>query len=181
MKLTTTRLATTAIALAGGLAFARAQTPATPMPPAGMPPSGMAMPPSAMPAMMGGNMGKMMEATGPMMGAGGMGMPFEHVEGRIAYMKAELKITDAQAAPWDAYAASLRADAVTMKGLHDSMATDGMAASLPDRLAAQQKMMSVHLGSVQSMEASARPLYAALSEEQRKLIDQMTAGPMGMM
>ena len=83
--------------------------------------------PPQMPAGMKGGMGgdKEMMANSPMMkmmsmrkamhggDAAGMAM-IDHVEGRIAYLRAELRITDAQAGAWDAFAAALRANA---KGL----------------------------------------------------------------
>lgn len=111
----------------------------------------------------------------------GMGLPFEHIEGRIAYLKAELKITEAQTVPWSAYAESMRSNAEAMKAMHAAMTKEPMATSLPDRLAAQKKMASGHLAAVDKMEAAAKPLYAALSEEQRKMIDLMTAHHMRMM
>src|SRR5208282_1214454 len=52
-------------------------------------------------AMMGGGMGQMMQMMGGGMMGGGMAMaPFAHIEGRIAFLKAELSITDAQAPQW---------------------------------------------------------------------------------
>ena len=135
-----------------------------------------------MPGAVGGGMGPMMEMMRPMMaGRDGMEMPFEHVEGRISYLKTELKITDAQAAPWNAFADALRADAAAMRAMHERMAKDGMPGTLPERLAVQQKMMSAHIAMLERMEAGAKPLYAVLSAKQRTLLDQMTASPMGMM
>lgn len=141
---------------------------------------------------MGGDRDRMMEMMPDMMRRmmvehrmnrerAGMGMPFEHIEGRIAYLKAELKITEAQTAPWNAYAESMRSNADAMKTMHAAMTKEPMATSLPDRLAAKKKMASSHLAAVDKMEAAAKPLYAALSEEQRKMIDQMTVGHMRMM
>ena len=146
------------------------------------------------PAAMGADMGKMMDMMPDMMrhmmagrGMGGerpgmgmgMGMPFEHIEGRIAYLRAELKITDAQAAPWDAFANALRANAGAMKTMHEQMAKGDMPGTLPERLAMQQKMMSARLAELKGTEAAATPLYAALSADQKKLIDPMMSGPMG--
>ena len=129
---------------------------------------------------MGADMGRMMEMMRPMM-AGGMGMPFEHVEGRIAYLKAELKVTDAQSAAWNAFADTIRAEAAAMKTMHDGMATAGMPTAMPDRMAAQREMMSARMGMMERSETSMRALYAALSADQRKSFDQIMSGPMGMM
>ncbi len=112
---------------------------------------------------------------------GGTGMPFERVEGRIAYLKAELKITDAQAAPWNAFADTMRADATAMKAMHDGMMISGMPTTIPDRMAAQHKMMSARIDMMVRSEVSTKALYTALSADQRKEFDQMMSGPMGMM
>jgi hypothetical protein len=135
------------------------------------------------PGMMG-NMGQMMPMMmrQMMMGQqGGMGMPFEHVEGRIAFLKAELKITDAQAPQWNAFAETLRSNAKAHQTVHEQMTKDAMPSSWPERLAFQQKMLSARLDSLKDMEAAVKPLYATLNDEQRKLADQLMSGPMGMM
>src|SRR5215471_16741029 len=59
------------------------------------------------PGMMGGAMGPWM------MGAGGSAEAMctamgSHIDGRLAYIKAELKVTDAQESLWNAYAAAAR-------------------------------------------------------------------------
>jgi hypothetical protein len=66
-------------------------------------------------AMMGGaDMGRMMAMMhGGMMGRGMMGMPLRHVEGRLAFLKAELKITPAQEPLWSNVADSVRSSATS--------------------------------------------------------------------
>lgn len=180
-------------ALAAMLGQAHAQTadphhpggPAAP-PQAGMPMQGLGAQ-GGQPGAMGGGMAGMMEMMRPMMaGSSGMGMPFEHVEGRIAYLKAELGITGAQSAPWAAFADAMRADAAAMRAAHEEMTKggmmmDAMPAALSDRFATQRKMMSARIAMLDRMEAGAKPLYAVLSAEQRKVMDQAMPGPMGMM
>jgi hypothetical protein len=122
----------------------------------------------------------MMEQQGGM-GMGMGGMPFEHVEGRIAFLKAELKITDAQAPQWNAFAETLRSNAMSHRAAHQRMTTDAAPATWPERIAFQQKMLATRLDSLKDMEAAVKPLYATLSDEQRKLADQLMSGPMGMM
>ena len=195
MNLTDYRLSLAAAAVFASMGLATAQTPdphhagapaaampampsqaGTPMPGAGGP---MASSPMAS-SPMGGEMGRMMEMMRPMM-AGGMGMPFEHVEGRIAYLKAELKITDAQAAPWNAFADTMRADASAMKAMHEGMGKAPMPTTMPDRMAARRKMMSEHMAMMDRSEASMKALYGALSTGQQTTFDQLMSGPMGMM
>lgn len=182
------RLSLAVLALATSAGVAQAQTPdphhpgsAVLSPQAGMPMSD-AVVPGGQPGPMGAGMGRMMESMGPMMSEpGGMGMPFEHVEGRIAYLKAELKITDAQSAIWNAFADTMRGNATAMKTMRDGMMKGGMPTAMPDRMAAQRKMMSARAGMMERAEASTKALYASLSEDQRKAFDQMMSGPMGMM
>lgn len=127
---------------------------------------------SAQPAMMGGGM---------MGHQGGMEMPFEHTEGRIAFLKAELGITDAQTAQWNTLADALRANAKIHRTMHEHMTKDGMPSSWSERLTFQQKALSSRLDGLKAMEAAAKPLFAVLTEDQKKLAEQLLSGPMGMM
>jgi hypothetical protein len=145
--------------------------------------SGMMGQQDGQPGMMG-NMGQMMPMMRQMMmmgQQGGMGMPYEHVEGRIAFLKTELKITDAQAPQWNAFAETLRSNALAHRTAHQRMTADDKPSSWPERLALQQKVLSTRLDSLKALEVAAKPLYAALNDEQRKLADQLMSGPMGMM
>lgn len=139
--------------------------------------SGMMGPQDGQLGMMG-NMGAMMRSMMPQQS--GMGLPFEHVEGRIAFLKAELTITDAQTPPWNAFADTLRANAKTHQAMHEQMAK-GMPATWSDRLAAQQAMLGKRLDGLKALEAVAKPLYAVLTDEQKKMADTLLSGPMGMM
>ncbi len=60
-----------------------------------------------------------------MMGYGMMN-PAQHIEGRLAFLKTELKITDAQAPQWNAYADALRANAKQMGEMFGDMMSKGM-------------------------------------------------------
>lgn len=123
------------------------------------------------PAMMGGMMGQ----------HGGMGMPFEHTEGRIAFLKAELGITDAQTAQWNTLADALRANAKIQRTMHEHMTKGGMPSSWSERLTFQQKALSSRLDGLKALDAASKPLYAVLTEDQKKLAEQLLSGPMGMM
>jgi len=155
---------------------------------------GMMMNMDQMRSMMGGMMGQQsgppaMGAMMPMMrqmmgqprGMGAMGLPFEHVEGRIAFLKAELRISDAQAPQWSAFADALRANAKAYQAQHERMVKEGMPSSWPDRLALQQTALSTHLDALKALDAAAKPLYAVLTDDQKKAADQLLSGPMGMM
>ena len=188
MKYSAFHLSLAAAAVAISLGAANAQTPdphhssATATAPAQPPQARMPMPGTGAPGAgpMGGEMGRMMEMMRPMM-AGGMGMPFEHVEGRIAYLKAELRITDAQLAPWTTFADTMRANSAAMKAMHEAMGKAPMPTTMPDRMVERRKMMSEHMAMMDHSEASMKSLYAALSTEQRTTFDQLMSGPIGMM
>jgi len=182
-----------AVAIAVVAAFlassALAQQQAAPAPqaapgammPGGMPMGMMAqgMPGGMMPG--GGGM-PMMGMMGMMMGPDGMGaMMARHVEGRIAFLKTELKITDAQQKLWTAVADAMRANATSMGGMPHGMAMKGSAATLPDRLASRETAMAAHLEQLRKLKAAIEPLYAAFDSDQKKTADELMFGPMGMM
>ena len=141
-------------------------------------------------SVMGAGGGSMMGAGGmPMMGACGqmmgvmsmMGAMAGHVEGRLAFLKTELEITDAQLPQWDKFAAALRDNSKAMEAMMPG-GTAGTAgsATLPDRLAMREKMMAAHLDALRKLTNAVTPLYAAFSVEQKKTADDLIA-PMGMM
>jgi hypothetical protein len=96
-------VASTALLLVASLGIASGQEkhPSAVQP---MPHGAMMMSPGGGMAMMGG--------------PGGMGMMWmaDHIDGRIAFLKAELKITEAQMSPWNAFADALRANAEMCTG-----------------------------------------------------------------
>jgi len=187
----TGRLTLAAAALLGGTALAHAQapdqsahhsgspmTPGMPMAPAASAP---AMPPMNMAKMMADGMGGKPPMMAGMMGGGGAMMPPGHIEGRIAFLKAELAITDAQTTQWDSYATAMRTNS---KGMQDAMAKimqAGMPTTAPGRADAMIQMMTARLDGMKSSAEAEKALYAVLTETQRKVADDLMPGPMGMM
>jgi hypothetical protein len=124
--------------------------------------------------MMGGGM---MESPG-MMGFGGM--MIDHVEGRISFLKTELKITDAQSAAWNAFAESLRASAKRMNEVRQTMMKPNAAhMGVVEMLDARERMLSAALENTRTMKASFTALHAKFSDEQKKAADELFAFPMG--
>ena len=147
-----------------------------------------APPAAAGPGMPGGMAGAgdmpMMGMMRMMMGRDGMSMMgamARHVEGRLAFLKTELKITDAQLPLWNAVADAMRANAKNMGDMAGGMMGGSETATLPDKLAMREKMMTTHLEALRKFKAAVDPLYAALSDEQKKTADELLIGPMGMM
>jgi len=145
-------------------------------------------PGTAGPGMPGGMAGDgdmpMMRMMRMMMGRDGMSMMgamARHVEGRLAFLKTELKIIDAQLPLWNAVADAMRANAKAMGDMAGGMMGGSQAATLPDKLAMREKMMTAHLEALRKFKAVVDPLYASLSDEQKKTADELLIGPMGMM
>jgi hypothetical protein len=162
----------------------KAATPAQNKPEGAMMGSGGGMPMMGGPGRLG------------MMGMMGMMGMADHVEGRIAFLKAELKITEAQVTQWNAFADALRENARRMSGMPammmqggmmqggmmqgGMMSQDGTSVSAPDRLDRMEKMMTTMLETIKATKTALAPLYAVLTEEQKKVADQLIHGPMGM-
>ncbi len=105
-----------------------------------------------------------------------------HVEGRLAFIKTELKITDAQLAVWNKFADAVRDNAKTMgQAMQTGMTGASQSGTLPDKLALREKIMAAHLEALRNLTVAVNPLYAALSPEQKKTADELMPGPMGMM
>lgn len=162
-------------------------------PPRGQPGmGGSGMGDSGMQGMMGGGgmmnmMGKMpmmdmMQMMGMMrQSGGGAGMAtIDHVEGRIAFLRAELKITDAQNGVWNAFADALRANAKSLGEVRSSMMA-GAQQSLVDRLALQEKWLAARLEGTRAIKSALTNLVASFSDDQKKTADEMLAPHMGMM
>jgi hypothetical protein len=142
--------------------------------PPGMPPAAA----GSMPGMGGMPMMGMMRMMMGQEGMGGMAMMAGHVEGRVAFLKTELKITPAQEPLWNGVADAIRANAKSMAAMSGGMS---QAEALPDKLARREKMMTAHLEALRRFRAAVDPLYAALDPDQKKTADQLLSGPMGMM
>ena len=139
---------------------------------------------------MGGRMMNMMDGNmhmpmkGMMRQSGGdcmSGMEtIDHVEGRIAFLRAELKITGAQSSAWNAFADALRANAKVLGELRGSMAGSG-SETLLDRVTWQEKWLSARLEATRAMKSALVDLAGSFSDEQRKIADDLLAPNMGMM
>ena len=113
--------------------------------------------------------------------------PSERIEARLAYIKTALKITDAQQSQWDSFANVLRGQARDMdKRMQERRAQYAQrtpGAQRPDRpnvtaierLERTQQRMTVRATRLNEVLAAAKPLYAALSPEQKQVADQMIA------
>ena len=133
------------------------------------------------PGMMGDGMGPGMMGrngmmTPGMMGPGmmGPGMMMGYgpaMEGQLAYVKAELGITDAQREAWDAYANAIKSRATTMEGMHTAMIQAMQTGSALERMEARSNAMQIMIESMKAIKPAMEALYKALTDEQKKKAD----------
>jgi len=172
-------------------------------------PSPSAAAPQGAAGMMGGGMGNMpmmndmtsmmssmsaMQAMGMMQmmmgrGAGGMAT-IDRVEGRIAFLRVELKITDAQADSWNGFADALRANARKLTEVRASMTPKPgeapPASTLAARLEQQEQWLAARLEGTRAMKSAFVKLNEVLSDDQKKTANDLLAphlemGAMAMM
>jgi hypothetical protein len=154
-------LATGAAIAVGSLALAQD------MPQGGMMPGN----PMMQGMMRGRGMMPMMENC-PMAGGGGAA----YSEGRIAFLKAELAITDEQKATWDAYAAAIKMNLENMQAMRGTMMTVMQAQSPVEQLDAHIAAMEARLSALREIKPALSALYGRLSEEQRKKANELLTG-----
>jgi hypothetical protein len=111
--------------------------------------------------------------------------PLAHLEGTLAFLKAEIGITEAQTPQWDAFANALRTAAHELQDQAGPQLGKGMAdggkPSWPDRLARTERVLSARLEAVRSLKGPVSALYAALSDAQKRKADDLMVFPMRMM
>jgi hypothetical protein len=122
--------------------------------------------------------------SGSMMGLG-VDVMLDRVDGRLAYLKTELKITDDQTSAWDELSTTIRSTAETHNAMMRSMMeefTSGefLKKPLPDRLTLQVTHLEARLEQVRAVHASVDKLYAVLTAEQKEIADQIVLPTMGM-
>jgi hypothetical protein len=139
--------------------------------------------------MMGGMMqqGGMMDRDAPMGHAmcGKRGMKKRHsmmpptvpmMEGRLAYIKADLEITEAQMPAWNAYADAVRAKRAKMEEMHAEMMKAKESENALQRVDARIKSLETTLDSLKASKPALEALYAALTDAQKKKADRLLAG-----
>ncbi len=119
-----------------------------------------------------GMMGMMGPGVMPMMGMA------DHLEGRIAFLRAELGITEAQTAAWDRFAQVLR-DAAP-KTQHDPASADQTANGATDvlqRMEQEEQKLGARLQAIKSVRAAFAELHAVLSDDQKSTAEVLLTQP----
>jgi LTXXQ motif family protein len=100
----------------------------------------------------------------------------EHIDGQLAYLKTELKITDVQTQQWNIFAQAFRAEMEKKAELCREaveQARSGASVNLVDSLKSTEDQMAKRLDSLRAMRAAVQPLYSILTKEQRKTADEI--------
>ncbi len=133
---------------------------------------------------MGGMMGQGMMQGGMMQG-GMMGKGMMHsrpmMEAHLAYIKADLDITDDQTDAWNAYADAVRARHAAMEGVHADMMKAKQSGTAVDRMDARIKATEAKLESLKAMKPATESLYNVLTDDQKKKADTLLGGGCHMM
>jgi hypothetical protein len=122
---------------------------------------------------------RMMEMMGPGMAA------IDRIEGRIAFLRAELNITEAQASAWNAFADAMRTNAKKLAEVRASMmarpdAGQQQAPTMAERLDQQERWLLARLEGTRALKSAVTNLYGTLSEDQKKTANELLAPQMGM-
>lgn len=98
-----------------------------------------------------------------------------HMDGTLAFLKAELKISSKQAAAWEGFAAAfVSARPEGPGGMKHAGKKDGKGhEALPERMAHHEHMMEMHLDQMKKMHAAIGTLYATLGEHEKHLADEL--------
>lgn len=106
-------------------------------------------------------------------------MPGEFIDGRIAFLKAQLKITPAQEEQWRKVEAAMRENAkardqaiTTMRQAHQGRQDRG-AMNAVERLEMRGQMAKMRAEGNDRFLAAFKPLYASLSPEQQQMADRL--------
>ena len=110
--------------------------------------------------------------------------PGRFIEGRIAFLRTELKLSPQQTPLFDTLANEMRASAKAMQDHHaqrqQAKADTSAPASALEKLEQRSAMMKQATAAQDRYLAAFRPLYQSLSDEQKQTADQLFAHGGGM-
>ena len=100
-------------------------------------------------------------------------MPGQFVEGRIAFLKAQLKITPAQEAQWQQVEAAMRENAKTLDQTITTARQNRGNMDAVQRLELREQLARVRVDDDARLLVAFKPLYASLSPEQQQMANQV--------
>ena len=102
-------------------------------------------------------------------------------ESRLAYLKTELQITDAQADVWTAYADTIKARVDAMQSMRTGMMDAMQKGGAIERMEIRIKGMEAMVEAMKAVKPATEKLYAALTPEQKKVADRLIGADCGAM
>ena len=135
--------------------------------------------------MMGENMMRMMDDHRRMMGDGmrmrgempgmavgpGMVDMTDRLDGRLAFLRAELRITDAQSAAWTTFADGLRSGRQHLLEARQQLAQPFSKSA--DRLEQYERHLTARLEALKAARTAFNQLYASLDDAQKRTADEL--------
>ena len=100
-------------------------------------------------------------------------MPGQFVEGRMAFLKAQLKITPAQETQWQQVEAAMRENAKTLDQTITTARQNRGNMDAVQRLELREQLARVRVDNDARLLAAFKPLYASLSPEQQQMANQV--------
>lgn len=101
------------------------------------------------------------------------------VERRIADLHAQLKITDAQAKPWDAFAQTMRDNARKADEAFRERAQKLPTMSASEAMKSYADLTQTHADNMKKLASAFDDLYSAMTPEQKQIADAMYRNPGG--
>jgi hypothetical protein len=102
------------------------------------------------------------------------GMIQAFAEGKLAFLKSWLSITEAQSGPWNTFADAVRAQAKSIaESQQKRMPATGQEWTLPQWVDVHLQTMEEHLAAMKKIKPALEALYQALTPEQRQKADQL--------
>ena len=102
-------------------------------------------------------------------------LPGQLVDGRIAFLKAELKITPTQETQWQRVAGAMHENANSLDQAIKTVRQDRGSMDAVQRLALREQFAKVRAENDARLLAAFKPLYASLSPEQQQVANQLVA------
>lgn len=121
-----------------------------------------------------------------MMRPGMAGMAtIDHVEGRIAFLRTELKIAEAQFVVWSAFADALRMNAKKLGEVRSAMMAQPnsgpkQAPTIAEQLDLQERWLLARLEGTRAIRSAFIKMYETLSDDQKNSAKELMAPHMGM-
>jgi periplasmic protein CpxP/Spy len=100
-------------------------------------------------------------------------MPGQFVDGRIAFLKTELKITPVQEGQWQKVEAAVRENAKALDQTITTAQQNHIGPNAIQRLELRDQFAKVRSDNDDRFLAAFKPLYASLSPEQQRIADQL--------